>query len=74
MAMTEKRTDISNLTFYRGDWYSACYNYYNGQFYDYYETMYYTKVNETKNEIAQNYRRLVVPAGRNESNSTNGTV
>jgi hypothetical protein len=48
-------SDISNLTFYREDWYTYCYNYYDGQFYDYYETKYETKVNGTKTYLEKYY-------------------
>ena len=33
----EMPVDIQNMTFYRSDWYSYCYNYYDGQYYDYYD-------------------------------------
>lgn len=39
--------DIANMTFYRDDWYTYCYNYYDGQFYDYYDEFYGRQVNRT---------------------------
>ena len=65
--------DISNLTFYRADWYSACYNYYNGQFYDYYETKYNTAVNKTMKEIMDAIKSKPVVTLTAENTSSNGT-
>jgi hypothetical protein len=73
--------DLHDMTFHRPDWYSACYNYYNGQFYDYYETKYNNSVNATMTKIMNNMalRLAAAPAANstasngNSSNSTNST-
>ena len=51
----EMPIEISNMTFYRNDWYSYCYNYYEGQFYDYYENYYTKQVNRTKDFLASHF-------------------
>lgn len=47
--------ELSNMTFYRSDWYSYCYSYYEGEFYDYYDNYYTKNINNTIDFAAEHY-------------------
>ena len=68
-----KMNEMKNVTIFRGDWYAACYNYYDGLYYDYYEDNYMKKINNTMEYIIENTPKDEEKDKSGKKNKTNSS-